>query len=157
MRRLQKYPILLYGGSNEVQSSENYKPGSVGAGNFSLLFFGAMHDTLVKIDTSRPFESSSPASFTENETNPVVSPPQSDTRGDEHIYMYGGDCWDPLNYPRARAVSEFGWQSLSSLPSMAEVMSPSGWNYWSKANSRRDTHPSQPPQTILFHNVGQNW
>ena len=106
MRRIQKYPILLYGGSNEVQSSQNYKPGTTGAGNFSALFFGAMRDTVVSIDASRPFMSSSPASFTESAANPVVSPAQSASRGDMHVYEYAGNCWDPEIYPRARAVSE---------------------------------------------------
>ena len=73
------------------------------------------------------------------------------------MYEYSGNCWDPLIYPRARAVSEFGWQSYSNLASMAEVLSPESWNYWSSGMNRRDSHPSQPPQTILFKNVGQNW
>src|SRR5689334_12531826 len=31
------------------------------------------------------------------------------------------------------------------------------WSYWAPAMMRRDTHPSQPPATILYHNVGGNW
>ena len=50
---------------------------------------------------------------------------------------------------------QFGWQSHSSFPSYAEIITPTDWNYWSHAVSRRYTHPSQPPQMILFKNVGQ--
>lgn len=60
-------------------------------------------------------------------------------------------------YPRARAVSEFGWQSYSNLASLAEVFGPSGFGYWSPDMARRDTHASQPQPVILFHNVGTNW
>ena len=70
---------------------------------------------------------------------------------------YTCDCWDFASYPRPRAASEFGWQSYSSLPSLAELVEPSEWSWWSPSILRRDTHPSQPPETILFKNVGDNW
>lgn len=57
----------------------------------------------------------------------------------------------PTPYARLRA------QSLSSFASVAEVVSPRGWSYWSPEMLRRDTHPSQPPEVILERNVGMNW
>ena len=157
VRRLQAAPILAWGGNNEIGQINHYAPGSPGSLNYSALFFGAVRAGLLRVDTSRPFVVSSPGSAQETPEAPVASPQQQPALGDMHVYVYSGDCWDTANYPSARAVSEFGWQSWSSFPQMAELIDPSQYNYWSPQTMRRDTHPSQPPGLILFHNVGQNW
>lgn len=84
--RLQKFPALLvWGGNNEVQSSENYRPGSAGAGNFSLLFFGAMAASIRAVDGTRPFLSTSPGSGGETPDAPVAYPAQTPSEGDMHV------------------------------------------------------------------------
>ena len=156
-RRLQTAPILAWGGNNEIGQINHYAPASPGSLNYSALFFGAVRAGLLSVDASRPFVVSSPGSAQETPDAPIADPPQQPALGDMHVYVYSGDCWDTSNYPSARAVSEFGWQSWSSFPQMSEVTDPSNYNYWSPQTMRRDTHPSQPPGLILFHNVGNNW
>ena len=156
-RRLQVAPILAWGGNNEIGQIQHYPAGSPGSLNYSALFFGAVRAGLLAVDSSRPFIVSSPGSAQETPDAPIASPPQQPALGDMHVYVYSGDCWDTSNYPSARAVSEFGWQSWSSFPQLAELVEPAMWNYWSAEVMRRDTHPSQPPGLILFHNVGNNW
>ena len=157
VRRLQKAPIVAWGGNNEIGQIQRYAPGSPGSLNYSALFFGAVRAGVRAVDASRPFVVSSPGSAAETPEEPVANPPQQPALGDMHVYVYGGDCWDTSNYPSARAVSEFGWQAWSSFPSLAELVDPAEYNYWSPQVMRRDTHPSQPAGLVLFHNVGSNW
>jgi hypothetical protein len=35
--------------------------------------------------------------------------------GDNHVYDYASDAWDPATYPPAKFVSEFGFMSLPSF------------------------------------------
>jgi len=155
--RLQKFSILMWGGNNEVAQLQNYSPGSVGAGNYSALFFGSIGEAVAAVDTSRRYVPTSPGSGSENASAPIASPAQSPDRGDMHFYSYKSDCLDPSQYPPLRAASEFGWQSYPSFISLAELMGPESFDFWSPAVQRRDTHEGQPPAVILFHNVGQNW
>jgi len=41
--------------------------------------------------------------------------PQDTTQGDVHFYDYKTDCQDWQHYPRARFVSEYGWQVCRAL------------------------------------------
>jgi hypothetical protein len=161
VRRLQKFSVVLWGGNNEIAQINAEKglldPGSPGAGNYSELFFGALAPAVAAADATRAYVPTSPGSGTETAAAPVASPPQGPAAGDMHVYNYTSNCLDPRQYPRARAASEFGWQSYPSFLSMAELMGPRFFDYWSASVQRRDTHASQPPATILFHNVGQNW
>ena len=157
VRRVSKGPILLWSGNNEVAQNQNYPPApSVQAGNYSLVFFGAVRDPLRTVDSARPFIATSPGSGVETPESPVASPVESPSSGDMHVYNYTGDCWDPASYPRARAVTEFGWQSYPSLIGIAEVLDAPFFDYW-VMSTRRVTHNAQPPTTILFKNVGENW
>jgi hypothetical protein len=154
VRRVQKYSILIWGGNNEIgmfQSRSEFP-----LANYSALFFGAIGTAVADIDTSRRYIPTSPGSATETPDFPIAAA-ISPFEGDMHVYEYAGNGWSPLIYPPARAVTEFGLQSYSNLPTMAEMLGPAGFDYWSAPVQRRDTHPSQPPQLILFHNIGQNW
>ena len=159
VRRLQKYSVLMWGGNNEIAqiNGKGWPPGSPGSSNYSELFLSTIGTAVAAADASRPYVPTSPGSGEETPSAPIAFPAMTPTRGDMHVYVYDGDCMDPTRYPRARAASEFGWQSYSGLPSMAEVIGPAGFDFWSPPVQRRDTHASQPPDTILFHNVGMNW
>lgn len=155
VRRLQKFSILIWGGNNEVGQLNYAPPHTPEATNYSALFFGAVGAGVAAIDNSRRFIPTSPGSARETPDDPIarISPDS----GDMHVYEYAGNGLSPALYPRARAVTEFGLQSYSSLLSMAEVLGPAAFDYWSPPVQRRDTHPSQPPALILFHNVGDHW
>jgi len=156
---LQKYSIALWGGNNEIGQiqGKNSPPGSPGSANYSALFFGALGETISSLDPSRTYVPTSPASGLESPSNPISFPGMTPARGDMHVYVYDGNCLDPTRYPRARAATEFGWQSYSTFISLAELISPTDFDFWSPSVQRRDTHGSQQPQTILFHNIGMNW
>jgi hypothetical protein len=159
VRRLQKFSVALWGGNNEIAqiNAANNPPGSPGESNYSALFFGALAPAVAAADATRAYVPTSPGSGAETAAAPFASPVQSTSVGDMHVYYYSSNCLDPRQYPRARAASEFGWQSYSSFLSLAELIAPPGFDFWSAPVQRRDTHGSQPPATILFHNVGQNW
>ena len=154
VRRIQKYSILIWGGNNEIgmfQSRAEFP-----LANYSALFFGAVGSAVADIDSSRRYIPTSPGSAKETPDAPIAAA-ITPFDGDMHVYEYEGNGWSPEIYPRARAITEFGLQSYSNLPTMAEMIGPAGFDFWSAPVQRRDTHPSQPPQLILFHNVGQNW
>jgi hypothetical protein len=157
--RLQKYGIAIWGGNNEVGQiqGKNSPPGSPASSNYSALFFDALGETISLIDPSRTYVPTSPGSGLETPLNPISFPGMTPARGDMHVYVYDGNCLDPTRYPRARAATEFGWQSYSTFISLAELISPPDFDFWSPPVQRRDTHGSQQPQTILFHNIGMNW
>ncbi len=67
----------------------------------------------------------------------------SDPRwGDGHYYNYGGDCLDTRIYPRAKFVSEFGFQSFPSFLTAKQATAPQDWSYTSPMfNFRRAALP----------------
>jgi hypothetical protein len=157
--RLQKFGIAIWGGNNEIGQiqGKNYPPGSDGSSNYSSLFFNSLGETITKLDPSRAYVPTSPGSGLETPLNPISFPGMTADRGDMHVYVYDGNCLDPTRYPRARAATEFGWQSYSTFISLAELIAPTDFDFWSPPIQRRDTHGSQQPQVILFHNIGMNW
>lgn len=46
-----------------------------------------------------------------------------------HFYTYSGAEWDPSIYPRARFVSEYGFQSYPSFETLEKVSNQSDWVY----------------------------
>lgn len=57
--------------------------------------------------------------------------------GDVHFYNYKDNCLDYTIYPRAKFISEFGFQSYPSFSVYEEVSSPEDWSYGSKLSSFR--------------------
>lgn len=82
----------------------------------------------------------------------------SDPRwGDGHYYNYGGDCLDPRVYPRAKFVSEFGFQSYPSFSVLKEVSAPEDWAYNSAFTNYRCAPPTEglsplsvSPKTLMY-------
>jgi hypothetical protein len=155
-RRAQKYSVLAWSGNNEDEWIEA-KYNTTDAVYYGALDFGVVLDAFGTVDPARPRLSSSPSNGNETAESPSSPNPNSPVRGDMHIYMYASDAWDADAFPRPRFASEFGWQSYSSFPSMAALVSPQFWFYWSDVMANRDHHPSQPQWLILYKNVGENW
>lgn len=59
----------------------------------------------------------------------ISKEPQSPNYGDVHYYFTFGDVWQWSVYPSAKFVSEYGFQSWSSLTTLQKYISPSQLKY----------------------------
>ena len=60
--------------------------------------------------------------------------------GDTHFYQYDLDCANVTQFPRARFVSEFGFQSFPSLIGWRAISQPGDWAYNSSLSLFRQHH-----------------
>lgn len=51
----------------------------------------------------------------------ISEDPYSSLYGDVHFYDYVSDCWDWQVFPKARLVSEYGYQSWPSFSTLEKV------------------------------------
>lgn len=51
----------------------------------------------------------------------LAADPDSSLYGDTHFYDYKLDCWDWSVFPKARLVSEYGYQSWPSFSTLQQV------------------------------------
>lgn len=51
----------------------------------------------------------------------ISNEPNSNHYGDVHFYDYSSDCWDWKVFPKARFVSEYGYQSWPSFSTLEKV------------------------------------
>ena len=57
-----------------------------------------------------------------------------------HHYDYNCDCEDPMAYPPAKFISEFGFQTMPSFLSYNDVVEQEDWDVNSKLLSYRQRH-----------------
>lgn len=140
--RLRKYTsIAIWGGNNENENMMEqfveapiFPPGTpfnrdIAVVDFTKLFVDLIHPTIVAMDSSRPFVDTSPSNGLYS-VDPYVKrwgPSNGVAFGDVHFYDYNSDCQDYRMYPRARFVSEFGFQSWPSAASLHDVSSKEDW------------------------------
>uniref|UniRef100_T1KP50 beta-mannosidase n=1 Tax=Tetranychus urticae TaxID=32264 RepID=T1KP50_TETUR len=99
------------------------------------LYTETIKTIVFKYDTTRPYVVSSPSNGAFTEQNGGFSSNADDHfYGDIHFYYHEADAWEQKNYPAARFISEFGFESLPSYESYAtsvpesELVYPfSGW------------------------------
>ncbi|KFM71618.1 Beta-mannosidase, partial [Stegodyphus mimosarum] len=138
VRRLQHHPsLLLWAGNNENEQSisgywwpavkehlEQYKA------DYVKLYIKTIMALVINEDPSRAFLPSSPSNGPKTvQEGWVSSDPQDVHFGDVHFYTYSGSEWDPSMYPRARFVSEYGFQSYPSFETLANVSNYKDWVY----------------------------
>ncbi|KAL4132938.1 hypothetical protein PRIC2_003267 [Phytophthora ramorum] len=140
--RLRKYTsIAIWGGNNENENMMEqfveapiFPPGTtfnrdIAVADFTKLFVDLIHPTIVAIDSTRPFVDTSPSNGLYS-VDPYVKrwgPTNGIAFGDVHFYDYNNDCQDYQMYPRARFISEFGFQSWPSAASLRDVSSKEDW------------------------------
>ncbi|KAB0343320.1 hypothetical protein FD754_020246 [Muntiacus muntjak] len=84
-------------------------------------------------DQTRPFITSSPTNGAKTTAEGWLSPNPYDLNyGDVHFYDYMSDCWDWRTFPKARFVSEYGYQSWPSFSTLEKVSSEEDWSYESR-------------------------
>ncbi|GMH36956.1 hypothetical protein BSKO_04829 [Bryopsis sp. KO-2023] len=62
--------------------------------------------------------------------------------GDVHFYDYVNDGLSYSTFPKAKFVSEFGFQSFPSFEAYRAVSSPEDWSYDSELSEFRQRHPN---------------
>jgi hypothetical protein len=74
--------------------------------------------------------------------------------GDVHFYTTVDNPLVITTFPRARFISEFGFQSFASFKSYKAMSAPEDWSYQSKATAFRSV-PSEPrpPCQITYRNA----
>lgn len=85
---------------------------------------------VVAEDSSRPFLPSSPSNGIVSARDGYISAdPQSTHYGDVHFYWTWGDVWKWNIYPSGKFISEYGFQSWSSLGTLGKYISSSHFKY----------------------------
>lgn len=138
VRRLQHHPsIALWAGNNENEAAitglwwpelalhmDQYRQ------DYRTLYINTIMPIVVAEDTSRPFLPSSPSNGIVSVRYGYISAdPQSTRYGDVHFYWTWGNVWKWNIYPSAKFVSEYGFQSWSSLATLGKYISTSHIKY----------------------------
>ncbi|KAL3656890.1 hypothetical protein V7S43_018229 [Phytophthora oleae] len=164
--RLRKYTsIAIWGGNNENENMMEqfveapiFPPGTtfnrdVAVADFTKLFVDLIHPIVTAVDSTRPFVDTSPSNGLYS-VDPYVKrwgPTNGVAFGDVHFYDYNSDCQDYEMYPRARFISEFGFQSWPSAASLHDVSSQQDWEsfqaFW-KFLKYRERHENGTTQML---------
>uniref|UniRef100_UPI002952ABA9 beta-mannosidase n=1 Tax=Panthera onca TaxID=9690 RepID=UPI002952ABA9 len=106
-------------------------------------------------DKTRPFITSSPTNGAESiEEGWLSANPYDENFGDVHFYDYSNDCWNWKIFPKARFVSEYGYQSWPSFSTLEKVSSKKDWSYNSEFSLHRQHHAGGNNEMLLqigFH------
>ncbi|XP_015586922.1 beta-mannosidase isoform X2 [Cephus cinctus] len=129
VKRLKNHPsIVLWAGNNENEAAlygNWYGTGSTSIyqEDYIRLYVNVIKAEVNRIDPARPFVVSSPSDGLFTEENNYVGPnPYSNLYGDVHYYNYLKNGWDINHYPHTRFASEYGFQSLPSVFTLAPVI-----------------------------------
>ncbi|GAB4815646.1 hypothetical protein N2152v2_002692 [Parachlorella kessleri] len=133
--RLSTHPsIALWGGNNENEAAftwfgETLARPQLYAVDYSTLFVDTIRRALLSVDPSIIYLDTSPSNGIYS-TEPYVKRwgDVADPHfGDVHFYDYSSDALDPLTYPPAKFVSEFGYMSFPLFSVYQKVTEPQDW------------------------------
>lgn len=142
-RRLSSHPsIVVFGANNEDESaldwfSETTANRDLYLTDYVKLYIDTVRGTFLRTAnlSNIPFLTSSPSN------GPIVEDFHSDyyvqrwgdvsdvRYGDVHFYDYDDDCSSPFIYPRAKFMSEFGFQSEPSFFTLENVTIEQDWSW----------------------------
>ncbi|XP_015178128.1 PREDICTED: beta-mannosidase isoform X2 [Polistes dominula] len=129
VRRLKNHPsVVLWAGNNENEAalySNWYGTGKddVYRNDYIKLYVNLIENEMKQLDTTRPFVVSSPSNgLYTKEYNYTGQNPYSNFYGDVHYYNYLNNGWDINQYPRSRFMSEYGFQSFSSILTISKII-----------------------------------
>ncbi|XP_038167882.1 beta-mannosidase isoform X1 [Arvicola amphibius] len=149
IRRLKSHPsIIIWSGNNENEVALRVNWFHVNASDletyfkdYVTLFVKNIREIVLSEDKSRPFIVSSPTNGVKTMAEGWISyDPNSNLYGDVHFYDYSNDCWDWKMFPKARFVSEYGYQSWPSFSTLEKVSSKEDWSYSSRFTLHRQHH-----------------
>ncbi|XP_074084880.1 beta-mannosidase isoform X2 [Macrotis lagotis] len=149
IRRLKSHPsIIIWSGNNENEAALSANWFSLPPSKFQIyfrdyvtLYVKNIREIVLAEDQTRPYVASSPTNGAESITEGWVSKRPYDTHyGDVHFYDYVSDCWNWKIFPKARFVSEYGYQSWPSFSTLEKVSSAEDWSYNSSFSLHRQHH-----------------
>ncbi|KAH0500793.1 Beta-mannosidase [Microtus ochrogaster] len=149
IRRLKSHPsIIIWSGNkeNEVALRVNWfhvNPSDLETyfKDYVTLYVRNIREIVLSEDKSRPFIVSSPTNGVKTMAEGWISnDPNSNHYGDVHFYDYSNDCWNWKMFPKARFVSEYGYQSWPSFSTLEKVSSKEDWSYSSGFALHRQHH-----------------
>ncbi|XP_037686281.1 beta-mannosidase isoform X2 [Choloepus didactylus] len=161
IRRLKSHPsIIIWSGNNENEAAlmKNWFdicPSDLQTyiNDYVILYVKNIREIVLAGDKTRPFITSSPTNGVESITEGWLSANPYDTHfGDIHFYDYVSDCWNWEVFPKARFVSEYGYQSWPSFSTLEKVSSKEDWSYTSKFSLHRQHHPNGTDE--MLHQAG---
>ncbi|XP_075057126.1 beta-mannosidase isoform X2 [Mixophyes fleayi] len=169
IQRLKSHPcIIVWSGNNENEvaiasdwfSIPTYMK-EIYVQDYLALYIKTIRELVLKMDATRPFIASSPTNGKETiKENWLSKNPYDNHYGDTHYYNYMTDCWDWTLYPKARLVSEYGFQSWPSFSTIQQISTPEDWSYTSNFTAHRQHHTSGNDQMIfqagLHYNMPKN-
>lgn len=132
VNRLASHPsIVIWGGNNENEVALGWFPESntnrdLYVSDYSKLYGDVVFKALVSVDgIQRPWVDSSPSNglLSNDPYAKKWGAASTEVAGDVHFYNYDMDCEDYSLYPKARFVSEFGFQSMPSFQTYEPVTS----------------------------------
>ncbi|XP_048189499.1 beta-mannosidase [Perognathus longimembris pacificus] len=149
IKRLKSHPsIILWSGNNENEVALMMNWYSINASHlhtyiedYVTLYVKNIRTLVLQGDKTRPFITSSPTNGAKSIAEGWLSHyPYSNYYGDVHFYDYASDCWDWKIFPKARFVSEYGYQSWPSFSTLEKVSSNIDWSYNSRFFFHRQHH-----------------
>ncbi|KAM5255680.1 beta-mannosidase [Ctenodactylus gundi] len=149
IRRLKPHPsIIMWSGNNENEAAlmRNWyqissRDLNTYVSDYVTLYVKNIREVVLEEDKSRPFVTSSPTNGAETIAEGwLSSDPYSKYYGDVHFYDYVSDCWNWTVFPKARFVSEYGYQSWPSFSTLEKVSRKEDWSYDSQFSLHRQHH-----------------
>ncbi|XP_025729303.1 beta-mannosidase isoform X1 [Callorhinus ursinus] len=163
IRRLKYHPsIIAWSGNNENEAALMMNWYNIPASelhtyikDYVILYVKNIRKIVLAEDKTRPFIISSPTNGAESIKEGWLSVnPYDNNFGDVHFYDYISDCWNWKVFPKARFVSEYGYQSWPSFSTLEKVSSEEDWSYNSKFSLHRQHHADGNNEMLLqigFH------
>ncbi|XP_031231470.1 beta-mannosidase isoform X1 [Mastomys coucha] len=160
VRRLKSHPsIIIWSGNNENEVALrvnwfhiNPRDMKTYIDDYVTLYVKNIREIVLSEDKSRPFIASSPTNGIKTMEEGWISyNPFSFQYGDIHFYDYIRDCWNWKIFPKARLVSEYGYQSWPSFSTLQKVSSQEDWSYNSRFSLHRQHHRDGNKQ--MLHQV----
>lgn len=132
VRRIQRHPSLIHWSTNN-QNELALRDDRFGTKNefdkykeaYKNLYYGTVLEEIEANDRSRSLTVSSPSNGNKDLELIIGGNPQDPNYGDIHVFLTEGNLWDHRAAPRARFVSEFGFQSLPAVKSCLQFKSSS--------------------------------
>lgn len=139
--RLGSHPsIAIWGGNNENEVALGWFQSSLQnrdlyVSDYSELYGNTLYPTLINTLGESAFQNivgwvdSSPSNGLIS-TNPyakIWGSASTEVAGDVHFYNYACDCEDYQSYPKAKFISEFGFQTMPSYLTYEPVTDESDW------------------------------